>query len=120
MTTWNEIIEADPRIGQLADAAERVVATGDEHRDYPDAVYTEAKRYLSVLVGRVRGQEVARGRDGRWAGEHAFADIVTRPAPMTDDRTETMLGSSQAYEVVCTRIYDRLCELYDRRHRWSM
>lgn len=117
MATWNEITEADPRIGRIAEAAEQVVAAGDEHRDHPDAVYTTAKRYLGTLVGVSRGREVTARPGDRADLERTFAPIIAQPEPVTDDRVRRLLAGSPAYQVVCTHLHDRLCELYDRRHR---
>lgn len=121
MATWNDLVEADYRIGRIADAAERVVAEGDQHRDNADVIYTQAKRHLASLVGAFRGRkEVPPLRDGRPDLARTFAKIVAQPPPAVDPRTDNLLRSPDIYQLACTHVYDRLCQLYDWRHGWRL
>lgn len=116
MITWDEVVKADPRIGQLADAAVEAVRYGDPHDDFPDGVYTDVKRYLDVLIAAGRGRAVRLHPAGRNRPyEHRFAAVVAAPAPVTAATDEKLLASFHTHRFVCTHIFDRLCEVYDRR-----
>lgn len=120
MTTWNDIIDIDGRVAQIADASVNLVAVGEQHRDFPDAVYTEAKRYLNALVGFGRGGAVTPSRLGYRDDYSApLSTPLDRPAPAVTTEQDRMLRHPDTYQLVCTHVYDRLCQMYDWRHRWA-
>lgn len=116
MTTWDEIVRADPRVGRLGQAAVEAVRYGDPHYDFPDAVYTDVKRYVDALVAAGRGGAVKLRGDGRSRPyEREFEAVVAAPAPILTTAAAELLASFHTHQVVCTHIHDRLCEVYGRR-----
>lgn len=119
MNAWDDIVAIDRRIAAITSRAVNLVATGDENREFPDAVYTEAKRYLKALVGFGRGQPPVPSSPG-YRDEYGalFGAVLADPAPMVTAEQDRMLRHPDVYQLVCTQVYDRLCATYDRRHGW--
>lgn len=120
MVTWDDIVAIDRRVAAIASSATNLVASGDENREFPDAVYTEAKRYLNALVGFGRGGSPVPSSPGnREDYGSVFAPVLRHRVPTTTPDQERILRTMDAYQVVCTHLYDQLCEAYDWRHRWA-
>ena len=115
---WMNIQELEPRVGKLLTAAVAAMARGDLHTHHSDALYSDVKPFLRLLVGGDRGRQHPRARhEPPLAHEAQFAAILTEPYTGTES-DDAYLRNQWLFDVACTYIYDRLCtlsaELYGR------
>ena len=110
---WHRAIAADPRIGELADAACALLRASAPDW-YAAHAYGDVRQYLERLVGFNRGQAMPNGNRTRIPGAHErFLPIATRPVAIDAGEAE-FLGSARAYDVTHDVIFGRLCEIEDK------
>jgi hypothetical protein len=113
MTVWQSLVECEPRLQHLCNAAVGLAYRGCS----PDEVYAAAKPFVDFLVGGGRGSNrtVADDRRLRREFDDLFKSVLRMEPKEIFDYQVALLENQLNRDVAVTHIYDMLCSAYDRR-----
>ncbi|MDG4791981.1 hypothetical protein O7626_39905 [Micromonospora sp. WMMD1102] len=113
MTIWQELVDCEPRLQHLCDAAVDVARTGER----PDVVYTAVKPFVDFLVGVRRGNNrVMADSNRRWREfDDRFKPVLRINPKEIFDYQVAVLEKQSNRDLAVSHIYNELCAVHDQR-----